>query len=109
MKNAQNMLGRWMGRAALATAVVGSFLLFSGASNAAVADRDRDYDRQVQYTEWRAHEAAEQFGYNSREAKHWRHENHEARERREHFWHEYREHHKRYNRDFDHGYRHDRY
>ena len=69
-------------------------------SNAKAADwDDHSRNRQVRYTEWRAHEAAERFGYNSREARHWRHENHEAREREKHFRHEYRERHERYHRD----------
>ena len=99
MKNLQTQSGkRWMRSMALATAVLGGFLLFSGASNTKAADwDDYRYDRKVQYTEWRAHEAAERYGYYSREARHWRHENHEARERRQnHFRHEYREH---YDRD----------
>ncbi len=88
MKNEQRSGGKkWMESMALATAVLGGFMLFSGATNVRAADRD-DYDRRVQYTEWRAHEAAERYGYNSREAKHWRHENHEARERERHFRHE---------------------
>ena len=90
MKNVQSKYGKkWMGSMALATAVLGGFMLFSGASNAKAADRDDyRYGRQVQYTEWRAHEAAERYGYYSREARHWRHENHEARERASHFRHE---------------------
>jgi len=85
---------------ALASAALGGWMLFAGAANAK-AD-DRGYDRQVRYTEWRAHEAAERFGYYSREARHWRHENHEARERAKRFRHndrerrERREHHERY-------------
>lgn len=92
---------KWLGSAALATTVLGGFLLFGGANTAKADDGDGyRFERQVQYTEWRANEAAERFGYRSREAKHWRHENHEARERLEHFRHEYREHHRRY-RDYD--------
>jgi hypothetical protein len=101
MKNAQSRHGKkWMGTMALATAVLGGFMLFAGASNAKAVDwDDHSYDRQVRYKEWRAHQAAERFGYNSREARHWRHENHEAREREKHFRHEYRERHERYHRD----------
>ena len=91
--------GKSIGTIRLAAAVLGGFLLFAGAASAQAADRDRDYDRQVQYTQWRAHQAAERFGYNSWEAKHWRHENHEAREREKHFWHEHREHRNEY-RDY---------
>jgi len=95
MKNQQGKCGKkWMGSMALATAMLGGFMLISGATNAKAADRDDydyRYDRQVRYTEWRAHEAAERYGYYSREAKHWRHENHEARERGRHSRHEYRD------------------
>ena len=101
MKNAQSIHGkRWVGTLALATAVLGGFMLFADVANAKAADwGDHSRDRQVRYTEWRAHEAAERFGYDSREARHWRHENHEAREREKHFRHEYRERHERYRRD----------
>ena len=103
MKNEQRSRGKkWVGSMALATAVLGGFMLFSGATGVKAADRDDyDYGRQVQYTEWRAHEAAEHYGYNSREAKHWRHENHEARERERHFRHERRERRERHERDRD--------
>jgi hypothetical protein len=89
--NAQSRHGkRSVGTLALATAVLGGFMLFADASNAKAADwGDHSRDRQVRYTEWRAQEAAERFGYNSREARHWRHESHEAREREKHFRHEY--------------------
>jgi len=92
---------RWFGSMALATAALGGFLLFGGATNAKANDDDGyRLERKVQYTEWRANEAAEHFGYYSHEARHWRHENHEARERLEHWRHEYRERHRRY-RDYD--------
>ena|SRR5579863_6182666 len=97
MKNEQRSRGKkWMGSVALTAAALGGFVLFSGASNAQAQDRDGYYrdDHQVRYSEWRANEAAERFGYNSREARHWRHENHEAREHEKHFRHEYREHHR---------------
>lgn len=97
MKNEQRGRGKkWMGSMALATAMLGGLMLFFGASNAKAQDRDDYYrdDRQVQYTNRRAHEAAERYGYFSREAKHWRHENHEAKEREKHLRHQYREHHR---------------
>ncbi len=105
MKNAQHKV-KWMGSMALATAMLGGLLMFAGASIAKADDGDfYRCDRQVQYTAWRAHEAAEHFGYFSREARYWRHENHEARERRAHLLHEYREHREReyrnYYRDYD--------
>jgi hypothetical protein len=103
MKNTQSKTGKISkSTMALASAVLGGFMLFAGASNAKAADwDDHRRDRQVRYTEWRAHEAAERFGYNSREARHWRQENHEAREREKHFRHEFRERHERYDRDHD--------
>jgi hypothetical protein len=91
--------GRWIGKMSVAAAVLGATMLFAGASGARADEWNRDYDRQVQYTEWRAHEAAERFGYNSREARHWRHENHEARERERHARHKYHEHEWREYRD----------
>ena len=90
---------RWRGSLALATMVLGGFMLFAGASNVKADDDFYRYDRQVRYTESRAREAEECFGYNSREAKHWRHENHEARERAEHYRKEYWKHRNRYERD----------
>jgi hypothetical protein len=91
----------WFGSTALATAVLGGFLMLGGATSARADDDDGyRFRREVQVTEWRANEAAEHFGYYSREAKHWRHENREARQRLRHWQHEYREHHRRY-RDYD--------
>ena len=91
MKNVKSKSGqKWIGSMALATAVLGGFMLFSGASNLKAADWDdygNRFDRRVQYTEWRAHEAAERYGYYSQEARRWRHENHEARERARHYRH----------------------
>ena len=101
MSSVQNVNRRkWLGSVTLATMALGGLLLFSGATNAKADNGDGyRYERKVQYTEWRAHEASENFGYYSHEARHWRHENHEARERLEHFRHEYREHHRR-DRDY---------
>lgn len=97
----QNMFR--LGKMAIATAALG-LVLFAGASTARADDGDGyRYRRQVQYTEWRAREAAERFGYYSREARHWRHENREARERLEHFRREQWKHHRYrdYDRDYD--------
>ena len=104
--NHTEVKNRWTKKIALATAMLGGFLLLAGAPKAKAADGDDyAYDRQTEYTAWRAHEAAEQFGYYSREARYWRHENHEARERAErHRRHEWRERHDRY-----YGYDRDRY
>jgi len=43
---------------------LGGLMLFTGVSSAKAADwDDHPYDREARYTEWRAHEAAERFGY----------------------------------------------
>lgn len=89
---------RWLTSMGLATAVLGGVLLFGGASNAKADDDCYRVERNVQYTGWRAHEASEEFGYFSREARHWRHENHEARERLGHCRHRHRDY---YNRNYD--------
>ncbi len=99
MSDTKSSSKKWNRSLALATAVLGGFLMFAGASGAKADDDFYRFDRQVRYTEWRAREAEENFGYNSREAKHWRHENHEARERAEHYRKEYWKHRERYERD----------
>ncbi len=97
------------GKATLAAAALGGFLLFAGAPSAK-ANNWQDCDRRVDRAEWKLHEAIEHHGYYSRQADHWRHELREERERcwrerrewREHEWREhqrYDEH--RYNRDRD--------
>jgi hypothetical protein len=92
------------GKAALATATLGAFLLFAGAPGAK-ADHGDDGTGRVAYTEWRYHEAVERFGPYSRDAQHWYHERHEAYKRAEHYRHEWREHHgdrdERYRGDWD--------
>jgi heme-degrading monooxygenase HmoA len=92
------------GKAALATAALGGFLLFAGAPGAKANDWD-DCNRRISYTEWRYHEAVEHFGPYSRDAQHWYHERQEAYQRAEHLRHEYREHHRdrddRYRGDWD--------
>ncbi len=70
------------GKAALATAALGGFLLFGGVPGAKAADWD-DCNRRVNYTEYRLRESIDRYGYYSREARHWRHERHEAFEARE--------------------------
>lgn len=92
------------GKAALATAALGGFLLFAGAPGAKANDWD-DCNRRVAYSESRYHEAVEHFGPYSREARFWAHERHEAYERAGHYRHEWREHHRdrddRYRGDWD--------
>jgi hypothetical protein len=82
-----------LGKATLATAALGGFLLFAGAPGAKANDWD-DCNRRIAYTEWRYHEAVEHFGSHSGEARHWYHERHEAYERADHLRHEWREHHR---------------
>lgn len=97
------------GKAALAAAALGGFLLFAGAPSAKANDWE-DCNRRVYRAEWKLHETIERHGYYSRQADQWRHElqeerehcRHERREWREHEWRErqrYDEH--RYNRDRD--------
>lgn len=82
-----------LGRAVLATAVLGGFLLFAGAPSANAKTWD-DCNRRAAYADWRYNEAIEHFGPNSREARHWAHERHEAHECLEQLRHEWREHHR---------------
>ena len=92
------------GKAALATAALGGFLLLAGAPGAKANDLD-DCNRRAAYTEWRFHEAVEHFGPYSRDARYWAHERREAYERAGHCRQEWREHHRdrddRYRGDWD--------
>lgn len=85
------------GATALATAALGGFLLFAGASSAQAHDRYDCY-RRIQKAEWKLDEAIQRHGYYSRQADHRRHDLREARERcwrerhewwceRDHRWH----------------------
>jgi hypothetical protein len=76
------MLKSLFGKAALATAALGGFLLFAGAPGAKANDWD-DCNRDVRYSEFRLRESIRWYGYYSRQANHWRHERHEALEQRE--------------------------
>ncbi len=97
--------GAWIVcKGALATAVLGGFLLFAGAQTAKANDWD-DGNRRVAYTDWRLHESIERYGYYSPQANHWRHERHEAYERLAHRRHEWREHHRGYDDRYHHRYR----
>ena len=92
-----HLLKSLFGKAALATAALGGFLLFAGASSVQAADRyDCNRDHAVRYDEHRVHEAIEHHGYYSREANYWRHERHEAYER---CWRD-RGYYRHYNRDY---------
>jgi hypothetical protein len=81
------MLKSWFGKAALATAALGGFLVLAGAPGAKASDWD-DYNRRAGYTEFRLRESIHRYGYYSPQANYWRHERHEALERRERFRHE---------------------
>jgi hypothetical protein len=81
------------GSLALATVLLGG-VMFAGSAQAADRDDGR-FDRETRYTARRAHQAEERFGYNSREARHWRHENREARQRAERYEHRDRDRHRR--------------
>jgi hypothetical protein len=88
------------GKATLAAAAFGGFLLFAGAPSAKAND-GRDDDRGVNRAEWNLHEAIERHGYYSRQAQHWRHE---LREEQQRCW---RERERREHRDYG-RYRYDR-
>ena len=64
------------GKAALATAAFGGFVLFAGAPSA----RADSCQHRIAHAEHELGEAIEDHGYNSRQANHWRHERHEAYE-----------------------------
>jgi hypothetical protein len=68
-----------IGKAFLATAILGGFLLFAGAPSAKANYWD-DCNRRVAYTDWRLHEAIVHFGYYSPEANYRRYQRHEAYE-----------------------------
>lgn len=63
--------------------------LFAGAPRAKADDWD-DCNRRIARANWQLHEAVEDYGYDSRQARHWRHELHEAYERQEHLRRKYR-------------------
>ncbi len=102
----KHLLRSAFGKAFLATAALGGFLLFAGAPSAKANDWD-DCNRRAAYADWRLQESIEHFGYYSPQARYWRHERHEAYERLEHNrrderrWreHEWREHHRGWRRD----------
>lgn len=81
------------GKAALATAALGGFLLFAGAPGAKANGWD-DCNRRVSYTQHRYNEAIERFGPYSSSARHWAHERQEAYARCDRFQREWREHHR---------------
>ena len=64
--------------------------LFAGVPGAK-ADAWDDCNRRIAVANWRLHEAIEDHGYDSRQARHWRHELREEYERQEHLRRKYRE------------------
>jgi hypothetical protein len=65
------------GKAALAAAVLGGFMLFGGASNTQASSYL--YSRPVvRYDNYRVHAAIVRHGYYSPAANYWRYERHEA-------------------------------
>ncbi|MGA2300696.1 MAG: hypothetical protein ABSG77_08375 [Candidatus Acidiferrum sp.] len=67
-------------KAALASAVLGGFLLFAGAPGAQANAWD-DRNRRAAYTELRYRQAVAHYGPYSGPARHWAHERYEATER----------------------------
>jgi hypothetical protein len=107
MKSLCKMASKVFKRATFAAMALGAILVVAGAPVARAQDRDDYYypSRQVQYTNWRLHEAIEHFGYYSPQANYWRHERYEAIEharyaRREFYDHHHRRGHDR-GRDWD--------
>lgn len=76
-------------KAALASAVLGGFLLLGGAPGAKANAWD-DCNRRAAYTEMRYRQALERYGPYSRQARHWAHEGSEATERCERLRHDWR-------------------
>jgi len=91
--------------------ILAALALFVGAPRAKADDWD-DCNRRIAYANWQLHEAIEDHGYDSRQARHWRHELHEEYEHQEHLRRKYRN--DQWNRewrdrrDYDNGYDADR-
>ena len=69
--------------------ILGALVFLGGAPKARANDWD-DCNRRIAYAKWQLHEAVEDFGYDSRQARHWRHELHEEYEKQEHLRRKYR-------------------
>jgi len=76
-------------KAAVASAVLGGFILFAGAPGAK-ANAWEDCNRRVAYADMRYHQAVERYGPYSSAARHWAHERYEATERCERLHREWR-------------------
>jgi hypothetical protein len=85
LSHVKSILGR------IAPGIVLGALAFLAAAPRARADAWDDCNRRIAYAHWQLHEAIEDHGYDSRQARHWRHELHEAYERQEHLRRRYRD------------------
>jgi hypothetical protein len=72
------VLKSMFGKAALAAAALGGFMLFGGATNAQAAPAYAYSRPVVRYDNYRVHEAVVRRGYYSPAANCWRYERHEA-------------------------------
>lgn len=88
MSLTKKLLQSWFGKAALASAALGGFLLMGGTPQASANDftrtEHRRVDHRVAYDQMRYHRAVERHGRFSPEARHWAHERRMALARREH-------------------------
>ena len=90
-----NILKSMLGKAAIATAVLGGALFFAGAPNAQANERDRgrDRDRIVRNDDYRVRDDVSRRGFYSPRADYSRHERREAFVRgyydRFGYWHRY--------------------
>src|SRR6267154_6600748 len=80
----------------IAPVIVLGALSFLAAAPRARADDWNDCNRRIAYARWQLHESIEDFGYDSRQARHWRHELHEEYEKQDHLRRKYH-----YERDYD--------
>jgi hypothetical protein len=69
--------------------MLAALALFAGASRAK-ADDWYDCNRRIAYADWQLHEAIEDHGYDSQQARHSQHELHEEYERQQHLRRKYR-------------------
>ena len=87
MSFTKKLLQSWFGKAALASAALGGFLLMGGATPASaheVTRIDHRVDHRIAYDQMRYHRAVERYGRFSPEARHWAHQRRMAVARREH-------------------------
>jgi hypothetical protein len=75
----------------IAPGIVLGVLAFLATPPKARADDWDNCNRRIAYARWQLHEAIEDHGYDSRQARHWRHELNEEYERQEHLRRRYRD------------------